>query len=215
MARKKLVAAEALDLIPDTTAGPRRRDVEKAIGAVIRRHRRRRDLTIHELAQSAGLSQGMLSKIENGQTSPSLSTLASLSDALGVPLASFFSPLDESRDVAYVPRGHGVEIDRRGTRKGHIYSLLGHAVRSTVGVEPYLITLTKESEAFAEFRHEGVEFIYMLEGEVVYRHGDQDFHLRPGDSLFFDAIAAHGPSELVVLPARYLSVISYSRDIGD
>ena len=49
----------------------------------------------------------------------------------------------------------------------------------------------------------------MLEGEVDYRHGDQVYALKPGDSLFFDADAPHGPEVLVRLPARYLSVISY------
>ena len=59
------------------------------------------------------------------------------------------------------------------------------------------------------FQHEGMEFLYMLEGEVVYRHGDQLFPMQPGDSLFFDADAPHGPEVLVKLPARYLSIISY------
>ncbi|MNF05387.1 Cupin domain protein [compost metagenome] len=49
----------------------------------------------------------------------------------------------------------------------------------------------------------------MLEGEVVYRHGEQLFTMQAGDSLFFDADAPHGPEELVKLPARYLSIISY------
>ena len=49
----------------------------------------------------------------------------------------------------------------------------------------------------------------MLEGEVDYRHGDQVYALKPGDSLFFDADAPHGPEVLVKLPARYLSLIAY------
>ncbi|MXY32556.1 MAG: cupin domain-containing protein, partial [Boseongicola sp. SB0664_bin_43] len=51
--------------------------------------------------------------------------------------------------------------------------------------------------------------LYMLEGEVDYRHGERIFSLKPGDTLFFDADAPHGPEVLVKLPARYLSVISY------
>jgi ribulose-5-phosphate 4-epimerase/fuculose-1-phosphate aldolase len=51
--------------------------------------------------------------------------------------------------------------------------------------------------------------LFMLEGEVDYRHGDQVYALKPGDSLFFDADAPHGPEGLVKLPARYLSVIAY------
>ena len=80
---------------------------------------------------------------------------------------------------------------------------------SGVVVEPYLITLTAESDTFPAFQHDGLELLYMLEGEVDYRHGDRIFRLKPGDSLFFDADAPHGPEVLVKLPARYLSVISY------
>ena len=47
----------------------------------------------------------------------------------------------------------------------------------------------------------------MLSGEVTYRHADRSYLLQPGDSLFFDAEAPHGPEELRQLPARYLSII--------
>ncbi|MEX0606938.1 MAG: XRE family transcriptional regulator [Halofilum sp. (in: g-proteobacteria)] len=211
MAEKRRGDAEALGLIPDTTAGAAPRDLEKYIGLEIRKQRHRANLTVQQLAQQAGLSQGMMSKIENGHTSPSLSTLAGLADALSLPLSALFTPLEESRDVSYVPADEGLEIDRRGTRAGHIYELLGHGVRGALGVEPYLITLSEGSESFGEFQHEGAEFIYMLEGEVVYRHGDRHFRLKPGDSLFFDSIAPHGPVELTALPARYLSIITYMR----
>ena len=214
MAQRTRASAEDLELILDTTSGAQPREVEKYIGAEIRKRRRQRDMTVLELAQRAGLSQGMLSKIENGQTSPSLSTLAALADALGLPISTLFSPLDQSRDVSFVPEGQGLAIDRRGTRAGHLYSLLGHGIGGPIGVEPYMITLDTGSDAFAEFQHEGVEFIYMLEGEVIYRHGEGRYRLTPGDSLFFDAVAPHGPEELVTLPAKYLSIISYPRSQG-
>jgi len=160
------------------------------------------------LSDAAGLSQGMLSKIETGQTSASLTTLAALADALGVPLSSFFSASEQSRDVSYVPAGEGIRIDRRGTRVGHLYQLLGHSVRGALEVEPYLITLDEGSETYDEFRHEGMEFIHVLSGRIVYRHGDSEFTLSPGDSLFFDAQSPHGPTRMIDLPATYLSIIS-------
>ncbi len=49
----------------------------------------------------------------------------------------------------------------------------------------------------------------MVEGAVVYRHGERLYRMEAGDSLLFDADAPHGPEELVKLPARYLSIISY------
>ena len=51
----------------------------------------------------------------------------------------------------------------------------------------------------------------MLEGDVLYRHADKTYRLSPGDSLFFDADAPHGPKELRRLPIRFLAVIAYSR----
>jgi len=196
---------------PASQGGGGTSDIEKYVGAEIRKHRRRADMTVLALAQCAGLSQGMMSKIENGHTSASLTTLAAIANALGVPLSALFSSMEQSRDVSYVPAGKGIEIDRRGTKAGHIYELLGHGVRSPVAVEPYLITLSDTSDRFSDFQHEGVEYIYMLEGEVIYRHGDRRFRMGPGDSLLFDSIGPHGPVELVRLPARYLSVITYTR----
>lgn len=187
------------------------RNLEVAIGRSVRAFRRQQGMTVADLAAVTGLSIGMLSKIENGITSPSLTTLQILSHAFSTPITSFFRGFEERREVQHVKAGEHLEIERRGTRAGHQYHLLGHigSNNSGVVVEPYLITLTAESDTFPAFQHDGIELLFMLEGEVQYRHGDQIFHLEPGDSLFFDADAPHGPEELVKLPARYLSIISY------
>lgn len=137
--------------------------------------------------------------------------MQALSKALGVPLTAFFRGFEEPNSASFVKAGEGVNLERRGTRAGHHYSLLGHIENNTSGVivEPYLITLNASSDIFPTFQHEGMEFLYMLKGEVVYRHGDRLYRMEAGDSLFFDAVAPHGPEELVKLPAHYLSIISY------
>jgi transcriptional regulator with XRE-family HTH domain len=185
--------------------------LERAIGREVRAQRRLRGVTVADLAQGAGLSVGMLSKIENGLTSPSLKTLETLSRALGVPLTTFFRRYEETRGASFVRAGEGLAIERAGTRAGHQYSLLGHVPENSSGVtvEPYLITLTERSDVFPAFQHDGMEFLYMLEGEVDYRHGERTYRMRPGDSLCFDADSPHGPEALVALPARYLSIIAY------
>ena len=192
------------------------RNLEAAIGREVRSFRRQQGLTVADLAQATGLSMGMLSKIENGVTSPSLTTLQVLGHAFSVPVTAFFKSYEEHREVRHVKAGDHVEIERRGTRAGHQYHLLGHigSNGSGVVVEPYLITLTDVSDVFPAFQHEGLELLYMLEGEVTYRHGDQLFHLKPGDSLFFDADARHGPEVLTKVPARFLSVIAYPQGQG-
>ena len=186
--------------------------LEESIGREVHSLREQLGMTISKLAKSAGMSGGMLSKIENGSTSPSLSSLQALSRALHVPVTALFKGFESSREATFVKSGDGLEIERRGTRAGHQYMLLGHAPHGDLTVEPYLITLLDSSDVFPVFQHEGLEFIYMLEGEVVYRHEDNIYHLHPGDSLFFDANAPHGPEEMPKLPIRYLSIISYPRD---
>ncbi len=209
--KQELELSAAFNQDPHRVRDAREKILEVAIGREVRAFRRKQNITVAELANLTGLSIGMLSKIENGNTSPSLTTLQTLANALSVPLTAFFRRFEENRDVVHVKRGEAVEIDRAGTRAGHQYNLLGHigANASGVVVEPYMITLSRESDVFPTFQHDGIELLYMLEGEVDYRHGDQVFPLKPGDSLFFDADAPHGPERLVKLPARYLSVISY------
>jgi transcriptional regulator with XRE-family HTH domain len=190
---------------------PADNELERAIGNQVRRYRKQMGLTVTELAGRAELSPGMLSKIENGNISPSLATLRALSAALNVPVTALFRQFEEQRDATFVPAGKGLLIDRRGTRAGHQYQLLGHGINSEVSVEPYLITLSEESEVFPIFQHAGVEFIYMLEGVVTYRHANATYRLTAGDSLFFDADAPHGPEELVELPVRFLSIITQAK----
>lgn len=196
---------------PHELVGRDPQDLEACIGAAVRALRLDGDLTASELSRRAGISPAMLSKIENGSTSPSLGTLQSLSRALDVPVTSLFRGFEEQRDATYVKKGAGLTIERRGTRAGHQYQLLGHTIGRAISVEPYLITLTSKSDVFPVFQHAGQEFIYMLEGKVGYRYGNRVYMLEPGDSLFFDGEGPHGPQELVELPARYISVIVYQR----
>ncbi len=182
--------------------------LEKSIGRQVKRYRKQLGLTITDLGTRTDLSAGMLSKIENGNTSPSLATLRALSTALNVPVTALFREFEEQRDATFVKAGQGLAIERRGTRAGHQYQLLGHSVHSDVSVEPYLITLESDAEVFPIFQHTGVEFIYILQGSMVYRHLNATYTLTPGDSLFFDSDAPHGPEKLVDLPVRFLSVIT-------
>ena len=197
---------------PHVTSGTPDNALEVAIGRQVRSFRHEQNLTITELARGARLSSGMLSKIENGQTSPSLSTLRSVAKALNVPVTALFREYEEERDAVFVKAGQGLTIERRGTRAGHQYQLLGHSPGGAIVVEPYLITLSEGSDVFPLFQHDGKELIYVLEGDVAYRHANRVYELGPGDSLFFEADAPHGPEKLRRLPIRFLSIICYARD---
>jgi transcriptional regulator with XRE-family HTH domain len=187
------------------------RTIEEDLGVHVRRLRKELDLTVAELGAAAGISGGMLSKIENGTISPSLATVGALAKALNVSVSSLFAETDERRDCSFVKAGQGVRIERRGTKAGHLYDLLGHSLAGEIGVEPFLITLKQGAQPYTSFRHAGVEFIYMLTGKVRYRHADLTYVMEPGDALFFDAAARHGPEELIKGPMQYLSIIIYPR----
>lgn len=201
----------ALAQDPHAVKEPKENNLEQAIGREVREFRKALGITVADLATATGLSVGMLSKIENGAISPSLTTLQAVARALGVPITDLFKRFEEPRNAVFVKAGEGVQVERRGTRAGHQYNLLGYLEGNTSGVlvEPYVISLTEDSDIFPAFQHQGTELIYMLEGEVLYRHGDETYRMLPGDSLFFDADAPHGPEELITRPIRYLSIISY------
>ncbi len=217
MEKSKTERGEEISSAPEgfvtgSNAPPRAaRTLEQSIGNYIRQQRRRLDLTGGDLAGASGISTSMLSKIENGQISPSLATLQAIAGALNTPLTAFFANHEERRDCSFVKAGQGVAIERRGTKAGHHYDLLGHSISGDVVIEPYMINLSEDAAPYTAFQHEGVELIYMLTGKVAYKHADKTYHLEAGDTLMFDANAPHGPEVLTELPMTYLSIIVYPR----
>jgi transcriptional regulator with XRE-family HTH domain len=187
------------------------RPLHASVGLQVRLLRRAIDLTVVELATAAGISAGMLSKIENG-ISPSLATLDSLAKALDVPITRLIADAEEHQGCSFVKSGAGARIVRRRINAGHLYDLLGHSLGGAIAAEPYLITLTEDAMPYTHFRHAGMEFIYMLSGKVRYRHGDHTYPMEAGDALFFDAAVHHGPEGLLEVPMRYLSIIIYPRE---
>lgn len=184
--------------------------LERYLGNTIRELRLKHDLTIAEVAESIGISRGMLSKIENAQTSTSLDTLAKIANALGVSLSTLFRNYNVPEGGAQlVKNGAGMEVVRRGTKRGHTYHLLAYDQGPTKQFEPFLITMDDESEVFPTFEHPGTEFIYVLQGKLEYRHGQHTYLLEPGDSLTFRGDIPHGPEKLLELPIQFLAIIYY------
>jgi transcriptional regulator with XRE-family HTH domain len=183
--------------------------LEEIIALRVREYRNAKRISLAELARRTGMSKAMLSKIENAQTSCSLSTLSKLAEALSVPVTALFRGVDAEREAVFVPSGHGARISRRGSNVGHVYQLLGSLRGEHKRIEPLLVTLTEASEVFPLFQHAGTEFLYMLEGRMVYGHGDTHYEMAPGDALQFDGEGPHGPVELLELPINFLSVTAY------
>ena len=92
---------------------------------------------------------------------------------------------------------------------GHQYEMLGEMRGPQKIVEPVLVTLDERTEVFPLFQHPGIEFLYMLEGVVEYGFGAGRYVLKPGDALQFSGEIVHGPTRLIELPIKFLSVIAY------
>ena len=195
--------------------------IARMLGATIakrvRQYRQDLGLSITQLAERAGMSKGMLSKIESVQTSPSLATLASLAAALEVPVTALFRGMEEEHDAIFVSAGRGIDIEHQAEDRpaGHRSQLLGTMRGPDRLLEPILVTLTKPTEVFPLYQHTGIEIIYMLEGRMEYGTGTARYLLGPGDALQFEGEVPHGPAGLLDLPVRFLSVKAFGTSNSD
>ncbi|GAA5315479.1 MAG: helix-turn-helix domain-containing protein [Candidatus Pelagadaptatus aseana] len=188
-------------------------DLDQYIGMKVKKARLDQGLKLVDVARISGISQGMVSKIENAQVSTSLETLNRLCDAIGLPISKLFSDYDRPDGGAqFTKADEGLEVVRRGTDKGHTYQLLTYKRGGKTTFEPFMVTMDDLSEVFPTFSHPGEEFIYVVSGKLVYRHGNHLYEMEAGDSLTFDAEVPHGPETLVEAPIKLLSIIHYSDD---
>ena len=182
--------------------------LEQIIAQQVRRYRSAQSLSAADLAARTGLSKAMISKIESATTSSSLTTLQRLADGFGIPVTALFRGSDSDREASFTRSGSGSVGVRSGTQHGHIYQMLGVLKDTPDALEPTLVTLTDASNVFPLFQHPGTEFLYVLEGRMVYGHGGYEYEMGPGDALLLDGESAHGPLELLDVPIRFLAVRS-------
>lgn len=191
-----------------TDPSDKQRPLDQAIGAAVKNDRTMAGLTLAELSKRSSVSTAMISKIERGQVSASLSTLDALAQAIGVPLVNLFAGTTEPTDVSFVPAGEGIHVQRQGSSFGHFYRMIGRARGNHVNFESFTVTLEQPLAPRPLYRHRGLEFIHVLSGEMIYRCGDGSFDMKPGDSLSFESCAAHGPLELKTPKVTFLTVLT-------
>jgi transcriptional regulator with XRE-family HTH domain len=157
------------------------------VGNRLRELRQERYMSMRALARASGLSTNALSMIERGKTSPSVSTLYKISDAMGVPITAFFRLEPPKQDVVFRKSNER----RRVTFPRGIWEGLGGEA-FTGGLEPFMITLEPgASSGRFGMLHSGHEFVFCLTGEMEYEVEEQRFLLQPGDSLLFAAQLRH------------------------
>ncbi len=176
------------------------------IGRKIRETRMRQQMKLQEVAGSAGISKGLLSRIENGRAVPSLPVLLSLIRALKVPVDAFFEGIDVAPPAPYVHR-KAFEYAPFGKEAaaGFLHEHILNQNVLNVALEASILTLQPGSQR-EPVTTDGSEFKYVLKGEVEYHLGNDTVLLQTGDSLFFNGQIPHVPVNRTTEPASLLGI---------
>jgi transcriptional regulator with XRE-family HTH domain len=173
------------------------------VGRRLREIRMGKGLSIRSLSEQSRLNVNTLSLIENGHTSPSVSTLQVLAQTLQVPITSFFEANNGDDKVIHQ------RAEKRFAAKfthGRMENLGSGTAR--FGAEPLIITLDPDADSGkTPIVHTGSEFVYCLEGRITYHVDDQAYTLGPGDSLMFEAHLPHRWRNEDGTPSRMLLVL--------
>ena len=157
------------------------------VGTRLKELREARNISMRTLATKSGLSANALSMIERRKTSPSVSTLYKLADALGVSITSFFEADSERKQVVFIKSD---QRTRFGFTRGVFEALGGE--HFTGRVEPFMLTLESNASSGPHaMTHTGHEFVFCLRGELDYQVEKEIYHLSAGDSLLFAAQLKH------------------------
>jgi transcriptional regulator with XRE-family HTH domain len=166
--------------------------MEKAITHKIRQIRQNKNITLKSLAGKSGLTESYLSKIENSDTAPPISTLSRIAQALDFDISYFFRPDSQNmngnpnivieRNISTKDARFSAKLSQRNVH--NFYEPLALKKRGK-NMEPFLVSPDFELAGVIQFN--GEVFQYILNGEIELFYGTEKFVLYQGDSSYFDA----------------------------
>ena len=154
------------------------------IGAKLKALRLRNDLTLEEVASRSELTKGFISQVERNLTSPSISTLEYLLEALGTNLADFFKE-EKEEQIVFQTQDFFESVKDEYT----IEWIIPNAQRNMM--EPIRLTLAPGGATYPDLPHEGEEFGYVLQGSVKIHVGNKVYKAKKGESFYFTPHAKH------------------------
>ena len=179
-------------------------DITKAIGERIRKARLSQKLTLKQLSKRSGLSVSMISKIENSQVFPPLSTYAKISSCLGLSIGELIVNSAQQSDSISIVRSHERMVVSHGL---YIGSPLAFR-KSDKKMEPFLLSYPVGKKITQLYQHDYEEMIFVLEGRIEFRYGEQIFVLEKGDCAYYDGRFPHAARSLTSEGAQALVVQS-------
>lgn len=167
------------------------------IGKKLKNLRIRNDLTLEELASRSELTKGFLSQVERNLTSPSISTLEDLLEALGTNLSEFFQS-EEEEQIVFSTQDFFVDEKDEYT----IEWVIPNAQKNEM--EPILLTIAPHEKSMEMRCHNGEEFGYVLKGNITLVIGNKKYKLKAKETFYLDGKTSHylynnGTSEAKVL----------------
>ena len=163
------------------------------VGERIKTIRQQRGLSLEDLASRTGYDTDMLRQIEEDMVSPPLGVMVKLSKALDMKMGYLISS-GESRPYSVIRKADRKPISRYASKKGVKY---GYAYESLApqkkdrAMEPFLVTLEPADEEPEMSTHDGEEFLFVLDGEMEVRIGEETQILQPGDCIYYDSTEPH------------------------
>jgi quercetin dioxygenase-like cupin family protein len=175
---------------------PKRAEKSQSLGDRIRLMRERQHLDIKELAEKTGYSQGYLTKIEQGKLSPPVGTLISISRALAVDSKTLLSEEKKKRRKGYIKRtkAYAYRSLTPDAEDKHLWAYL-------VALEP------KKQHEMVAYKHEGEEFMYVLEGRVQVTVGEEAYELKKGQTIHFNSGVTHNLRNLSGKDSKLIVVV--------
>ena len=189
--------------------GPKQKE---SLGDRIRKARELHNLTIQELSNRTGIDADILKRVEANKMTPPLGELVKLGKALETSMSFFISPGADKR-ITLVRADQRKEVSRHSGRSsaryGYFYESLAPEKANRL-MEPFMITLTPTEEVEPS-THDGQEFLFVLEGEIMAKVGEQTEHLRAGDAIYYDSSEAHFVKCVGGREAKLLAVLYTGR----
>ena len=183
-------------------------DLARRIGGRLKELRKSMGLSMKQLADETKLSSPLFSRIENGLVMPSIQTLQVISDILKIDIGYFFKKGEQRGYVITREGSRRITRSKRGSKKKAVYGLelLAEGMENPF-MEPYIVTeFAGTHDDFPLAKHEGQEFVYVLEGKLELTLGEKKFALNKGDAAYFIGDIPHGGKSISKKPARTINV---------
>ena len=171
--------------------------INRDIGRRIRNHRNRNGLTQQELADRTELTKGFISQLERGQVSASVVTLMDLIECLGTTPAEFFK--DEEEQVVFMEKEYFEKLDDQGNSRQWVVP-----AAQKYQMEPLLVVIQPHSTLEEDKPHSGEEFGYVMSGRLNLWLGDKVYHVKSGESFYYQASQKHRIENSGSRPAKFL-----------